>query len=321
MRDKIINYTLGVSLLLLLVLLPTSCAKEDNMGEKASVTMTFFTRAESNTQVSGGDLLPNEWMKTLRVIVARQTGEVLYNVKYDSFEEGENGRLYKTITFSELTVDKEGENFDFYAIANEEGVGYTESWDNVTVNDLNNMNLQGKFLKNANDASTNTLIPQTAYKKIEIKPQSGGGIQSESMELDFAVAKVSLTITNTSVGDQYVNEINLSGINMESTPLFAGEPLSTENQGKLSLGKLFIPTGESATVYAYFFENTGEDYMLTATWKTLQTLDINDVAKIHEISRGTELDINITLNATTKPEFYIEVVPWTKVEVDVPPFN
>lgn len=319
MRDKIINYTLGVSLLLLLVLLPTSCAKEDNMGEKASVTMTFFTRAESNTQVSGSGLLDNERMETLRVIVARnRTGEVLYNVKYDRFDEDENGRLYKTITFSELTVDKDGEDFDFYAIANEEGVGYTEkSWDNVTVDDLKRMKLQTTFLTNAK----NTQIPQTTYKQIKVEPQSGGGIQSESMELDFAVAKVRLTITNTSVGDQNVRNIQLSGLNMTSTPLFAGGSLSAENRDELSLGNLTIPTGESATVYAYFFENTGEDYMLTATWKTLQTLDINDVAKIHEISRGTELDINITLNATTKPEFNIEVVPWTKVEVDVPPFN
>lgn len=323
MRDKIINYTLGVSLLLLLVLLPTSCAKEDNVGEKASVTMTFFTRAESNTQVSGGDLLPNERMKTLRVIVARQTGEVLYNVKYDSFEEDENGRLYKTITFSELTVDKEGENFDFYAIANEEGVGYTESWDNVTVNDLKNMNLQSKFLTNANDASTNTLIPQTAYQRITVTPQSGGGMQSEKMNLNFAVAKVRLTIANTSAGDQYVNDIQLSGLNMTSTPLFAGESLSTENRGNLSLGnKLTIHAGKPATVYAYFFENAGGEYKLTATWKnTPQILNIKEVAMINEISRGTELDINITLNATTTPTFNIEVVPWTTIEVDVPPFN
>ena len=263
-------------------------------------------------------MLENERMKTLRVIVARQTGEVLYNVKYDSFEEDENGRLYKTITFSELTVDKEGENFDFYAIANEEGVGYTEkSWDNVTVNDLKNMNLRSTFLRNAK----NTMIPQTAYKPITVKPQSGGRIQSETMELDFAVAKVSLTITNESAGDQYVNDINLSGVNMDSTLLFAGEPLSAENRGKLSLGNLTIHAGKPATVYAYFFENAGGEYKLTATWKTSQTLDINDVANIDKISRGTELDINITLNATTTPTFNIEVVPWTTIEVDVPPFN
>lgn len=324
MRDKIINYTLGVSLLLLLVLLPTSCAKEDNMGEKASVTMTFLARAESDTQTSESNLLENEHMKTLRVIVARQlTGEVLYNVKYNSFDEDENGRLYKTITFSELTVDKEGENFDFYAIANEEGVGYTESWDNVTVNDLMNMNLQSKFLKNANDASTNTLIPQTAYRRITVTPQSGGGMQSETMNLDFAVAKVRLTIANTSAGDQYVNDINLSGVNMESTPLFAGESLSTANRGNLSLGnKLTIHAGKPATVYAYFFENAGGEYKLTATWKnTPQILNIKEVAMINKISRGTELDINITLNATTTPTFNIEVVPWTTIEVDVPPFN
>ena len=34
MRDNIINYTLGICVFLLLVLLPTSCAKEDNVGEQ-----------------------------------------------------------------------------------------------------------------------------------------------------------------------------------------------------------------------------------------------------------------------------------------------
>lgn len=82
-----------------------------------------------------------------------------------------------------------------------------------------------------------------------------------------------------------------------------------------------IPAGESATVYAYFFENTAGDYALTATWNGTQTLNIKDDAGLTEISRGTELDINITLNATTTPTFNIEVVPWTEVEVDVPPFE
>lgn len=318
MKTKLSTYSIRVCILLLLALLPLSCIKDDSVSkETATVTMTFSTRAINSSVSSADDLEANEHMRTLRVIVARQNGEILYNVRYD-IEENETS---KTITFSEMTVNAEGETFDFYAIANEDGVGYTEkSWDKVTIADLN---LQSEFLTNANDVSKNTMIPQTAYQQITVMPQSGGGIQTETMTLDFAVAKVRLTIHNTSAGEQYVNGIKLSGLNMTSTPLFAGESLSTENQGELSLGNMRVPAGESATVYAYFFENMNSNYILSAFWNGEKTLDITHAVdpNITQISRGTALDINITLNASTEPEFNIEVVPWKTVEVDVPPFN
>lgn len=311
------NNVLGMLLLLLLAVVAGACVKDDYAAsETATVTVTFTTRALSNPTVNAGGLEANEQMRTLRVIVARQNGEILYNLKYDIAEN----ETSKTITFSEMTINAEGETFDFYAIANEKGVGYSGSWDDVTIADLKDMKLQDEFLTKTN-TSKETYIPQTAYQQITVAPQSGGGIQSETMQLNFAVAKVRLTINNTSSGDQYVNDINLSGLNMTSTPLFAGKSLSAENQGKLSLGDMTIHTGQSATVYAYFFENTGGAYNLTATWNSnLQTLDI-DAAGITEISRGTELNINITLHATTTPTFNIEVVPWTEVEVDIPQFN
>lgn len=279
--------------------------------------MTFTTRAISNPTTTAGGLEDNEHMHTLRVIVARQNGEILYNLKYDIAQN----ETSKTITFSEMTVKANGETFDFYAIANEAGVEYSKSWENVTVADLKGMNLSEGFLTNAN-ASKDTYIPQTAYKQIRVAPQSGGGIQSETMKLDFAVAKVRLTINNTSAGDQYVNDINLSGLNMTSTPLFANGTLSDVTGGTLSLGNMTIHANGTATVYAYFFENTGGTYNLTASWNGIQTLNLNNsAANINAINRGTELNINITLNATTTPTFNIEVVPWAEVEVDVPPFE
>lgn len=307
--------------LLLLALLPASCIKDDYAAkEKATVTMTFTTRAISGNSATTADVLElNERMHTLRVIVARKSGEILYNLKYEIGEE----ETSKTITFSELTVNADGEAFDFYAIANEEGVGYSGNWDYVAITDLKDMNLQGGFLTDANDASKNIKIPQTAYKQITVTPQADGGIR-ENMKLDFAVAKVRLTINNTSSGVQNVTGISLSGVNMTSTPLFVGESLSTENQGMLSLGDMTIPANESATVYAYFYENTGGNYTLAANWNAeSKTLSFGRGTKydISSISRGTELDINITLNATTTPTFNIEVVPWEEVNVDVPPFQ
>ncbi|WP_418551653.1 hypothetical protein [Prevotella sp.] len=309
---------LAAACLLLLSLLAVSCISDDYpVRDKATVKMTFTTRAISNPTTTAGGLEANEHMRTLRVIVARQNGEILYNLKYDIAEN----ETSKTITFSEMTVNADGETFDFYAIANEEGVGYNRSWENVTVADLKGMNLQSGFLTNAN-TSKDTYIPQTAYKQIRVVPQSGGGIQSETMKLDFAVAKVRLTINNTSAGDQYVNDINLSGLNMTSTPLFANGTLSDVTGGTLSLGSMTIHANGTATVYAYFFENTGGTYNLTASWNGTQNLNLNNsAANINAISRGTELNINITLNATTTPTFNIEVVPWAEVEVDVPPFE
>lgn len=319
------NNSIGILCLLLLALLPVSCLKDDYAAkEKATVKMTFTTRAISDPTVNAGELETNEHMRTLRVIVARSSNsEILYNLKYE-IDENETS---KTITFSEMTVNADGEAFDFYAIANENSVGYSGNWDNVSIADLRNMNLQSKFLTNAN--TTTTMIPQTAYKQITVMPQAGGGIQSETMKLDFAVAKVRLTINNTSSGDQYVNDIKLSGINMESTPLFAEDHLSTENQGELSLGDMTIPAGESATVYAYFFENQNSNgYTLTAFWKKDQTLLLqtgfdDNKQNITEIPRGTELDINVKLNADVdiNPTIYVQVNEWTGKTINVPAFE
>lgn len=314
--------------LLLLALLPASCIKDDYAAkEKATVTMTFTTRAISGNSATTADVLePNEHMHTLRVIVARKSGEILYNLKYEIGEE----ETSKTITFSELTVNAEGEDFDFYAIANEEGVGYTDkSWDNVSVADLKDMELPATFLTDAN-ASTNTKIPQTAYMQITVAPQAGGGIQSATMKLDFAVAKVRLTITNTSSSVQNVTGISLSGVNMTSTPLFAGETLLGENNNEtLDLGGMTIPANESATVYAYFFENQNSNgYKLTAFWKKNQTLLLqtgsdDNKQTITEIPRGTELDINVKLNADVEinPTINVQVNEWTGKTMDVPAFE
>lgn len=144
------NNVLGMLLLLLLAVVAGACVKDDYAAsETATVTVTFTTRALSNPTVNAGGLEANEQMRTLRVIVARQNGEILYNLKYDIAEN----ETSKTITFSEMTVNAEGETFDFYAIANEEGVGYSGIWDNVTIDGLKGMNLQYEFLTNANDVS------------------------------------------------------------------------------------------------------------------------------------------------------------------------
>lgn len=325
MNNKRVKYgSLATLCLLLLALLPASCIQDEYAAkEKATVRVTFTTKAISgNPNTTAGDLEEYEHMQTLRVIVARASNnEILYNVKYDIAK----GETSKTITFSELTIAKGGELFDFYAIANEDGVDYTGNWATITVDQLKNISLEGA-LTNLNTG--NTYIPQTAHAQINV----GETTEDVTIPLQFAVAKVRLTIENTSTEPQTVSDISLSGVDMTSTPLFADAEgnLSVENGGSVSLGTMTEILAETngtpgkSTVYAYFYENTGGEYRLNATWGTSSTtFNINDLGNLSEIKRGTELDITITIkkSVTTPEDFFIQVNTWDSADMEIPSFE
>lgn len=321
MKNKRMKYdSLATVCLLLLALLPASCIQDEYAAkEKATVRVTFTTRAISGSSDTDANTLEEyEHMRTLRVIVAR-ANDILYNVKYTI----EKDETYKTITFSELTIAKGGELFDFYAIANEDGVGYTGNWDDITVDNLKIISLTDGALAKLNMGKT--YIPQTAHTQINVGEQV---IDDTTIPLQFAVAKVRLTIENTSTTEQTVRGISLSGVDMTSTPLFA-ESLSDIKNGSVSLGEMTIPaetngTPGKSTVYAYFYENTGGEYILNATWgASSTTFNINDLGKLSEIKRGTELDITITIkkSVTTPEDFFIQVNTWDSADMEIPSFE
>lgn len=320
------KYVINLSWILLSAVLLSSCIRDRYPDmENATVQVTFMTKAISDPTSEPGGLEANEHMKTLRVIVARTTtGEILYNVKYDIAEN----ETSKTITFSELTVNADGEDFDFYAIANEAGIKDGPNWDQIEVNDLQNHIIDVEDLQMLNSTTPDsTPIPQTAHSIIKVAPQGGGRMQSATIPLEFAVAKVRMTVINTSTDKQAVSDITLSGVNTSLTPLFPPESISGSSDGKVILGNMEVPaandgTEGTATVYAYFFENTGGNYQLTAVWGTGERiLDLKNEYGIKEIPRGTELYIRVTLSNSTSPEFNVSVVPWYEKTIDVPAFE
>lgn len=319
MERQKIKYVINLSWILLSAVLLSSCIRDRYPEmENATVQVTFMTKAISNPTSEPGGLEANEHMRTLRVIVARTDGEILYNVYYDITEE----ETSKTITFSELTVETVGEDLDFYAIANEAGTGYDGDWDNITVDGL-------KAIDMANFADLNngqTRIPQTAHRTITVAPLEGGGMQSETIKLEFAVAKVRMTVINTSTEEQIVGSMKLAGVNTTSTNLFPSESIPTISDGIVDLGDMTVPaaadgTEGTSTVYAYFFENTGGSYILTADWGNGEKiLDLTEY-KISKIPRGTELNIRVTLSKNVEPSFNISVIPWDERDIDVPAFE
>lgn len=309
-------------LLLLLTLLPVSCIKDDYAPKgTATVTMTFTTRTISNSTTRAvGDLLDNEQMQTLRVIVARESGEILYNVKYDI----EDNETSKTITFSELTVNKNGENFKFYAIANEGGfLNTSESLDGTSVDltGLYNRVLIGGFAEE-------TTLPQVGYRVIEVKPQESG-IQKETMKLDFPAGKIQLTFVNETGKEVTLSDVKVPSVAPNQAYLFyhGQTPTGTTLTGDVDFGDITVFSGTesnptSYSEYRYIYPGAAGEgkYKLTAEWgsknfeELLKTKDAPD--GISSIPRNRLVNIVVTLKSGGGFGVKCEVNDWEDVSYD-----
>lgn len=316
------NNSIGTfCLLLLLAVGAVSCIKDEyaENKEKATVQVTFTTRAVSDETVAGSDLADNERMKTLRVIVAKD-GKILYNEYYEEkdFAQYENGQKYKTVTFSELvTEDEVDRTFVFYAIANEKGTGFND-WASISIETLESRKIEQSFV-------SSSLIPQTAKKEITVEiPQEGGGIQKETMQLEFVVAKVQLIVVNESETEQTLTNISLSNADVNNpVPLFPSE------QSVLSVGDKDVTMSEmrlsrygTSAQTAYVYENKAPTggYVFNATWNGDSRPPV-DLSSVENLPRGKELRITIHLKQNSTVEFNYEVLDWTDVEVDIPEFD
>lgn len=165
MRKHFRTYCLLAVAVVAVALLSVSCIKDNDpaVGGKASVTMTFTTRVSDN--VTAGNLLDKEQMRKLRVIVARSgTNDIIYNVSYDI----QPGEWKKVIHFSELTVSEEGEDFDFYAIANEKA--FLAGGENLEGKSVDLSALKSRILRKDFNNPALSLIPQAAFETIKVGP-------------------------------------------------------------------------------------------------------------------------------------------------------
>lgn len=303
-----------LAVVLAMALLPVSCIKEDYpvAAEKASVTMTFTTRVSDN--VTAGNLLDNEQMQTLRVIVARSgTKDIIYNVSYDI----QPGETQKTIRFSELTVKKEGEKIDFYAIANEQAfLSDGESLENVDLGAL-----KARILKKDFNNPALSLIPQAAFTTIKVGPNEQ---KKASMKLLFPLVKVVLNFDN-----QTGEPVGLTNVQIDGTAdqgyLFKDVdelleyPQATTGMGTVEFGTegaLTVPAGEVADVapfvrYLYPW-NHDDGWKLTATWGSTPHEAVfkvnNEVLK--KLQHGQQLNVNVLLIANSL-KVSLTVSDWT----------
>lgn len=321
MRKHFRTYCLLAVAVVAVALLSVSCIKDNDpaVGGKASVTMTFTTRVSDN--VTAGNLLDNEQMRKLRVIVARSgTNDIIYNVSYDI----QPGETQKVIHFSELTVNKDGENFDFYAIANEDAFltggesleGLSALKSHILTEDFNNPAL--------------SLIPQAAFETIKVGPNEQ---KTASMKLLFPLAKVVLNFDNQTGEPVSLTDVAISGIANQGY-LFKDIYETDYPQGTTSTvkfgnnGALQVPVGEVADVapyirYLYPSWTSGNAYKLTATWgsKAYEVVFKINNAELKELKAGQQLNVNVTLLVNKQVTIEWKVSPWKPVTNDVPSFN
>lgn len=317
MRKHFRTYCLLAVAVVAVALLSVSCIKDNDpaVGGKASVTMTFTTRVSDN--VTAGNLLDNEQMRKLRVIVARSgTNDIIYNVSYDIQPD----ETQKVIHFSELTVNKDGENFDFYAIANEEAfLGEGESLEGKSV-DLSA--LKSRILRKDFNNPALSKIPQAAFMTIKVGPSEN---TSATMNLLFPLAKVVLNFDNQTGESVDLSNVAISGIANRGylfKDIYADSyPQSAAGSGTVKFGNegtLQVPVGEVADADAspyirYLYPWTsGNAYKLTATWgsKTHEVVFKIGDEELKELEAGQQLNVNVSLIANSL-KVALTVSPWT----------
>ena len=322
-----------------------SVLEETDMSGKStlSITMRGITTTDPGSNGSYDD-----YVKTLRVIGYDNAGNVVCNQKWNGSELTVTG----TESNTEITLTQQleeaftGGTCEFYFIANEDGYYvYTDEQAGVALSDFlcTSDNLEQAPSKDALDKCViatptgiatlgSSPILMTTSVRSTLKP---GDNTINNIELVRCFAKVQLKIIDktgsATVGENPV----LTGTYPEfyslldvgtytswtgeegnySVNLTMTQEGSTYTSQEIYFPERLFAQGENIEANALKFSFTLNDRLYTAAVADATGTDFN-------IRRNTHYTVIATLSsAPFDVTFNIEVVPWTEVEVDVPPFE
>lgn len=330
-----------------------SVLEETDMSGKSTLSITM--RGVTTNPDNGYD----EYIETLRIIGFDANGSVVCNQLFDydaSTTEIPNFTVQGTGEDTQINITQtmeaafQGGVCDFYFIANE--TGYTVYDAQTTSQSLSDF--FDKSLLSEDDlksciiaydgkepGATNELpILMTTSVTSALKP---GDNAINNIELVRCFAKVQLKIVNKSGGEVSVGDPKLVGTYPDSYSLWDGS--TTENL-TLFDDKVDIPLelekgnievdGQNYPLYTsqeiYFperllgegnnEESNAMNFSFTLNGKSYAPAIANSEGTDFNIRRNTHYTVTATLNSTPVDViFNIEVVSWTEVEVDVPPFE
>lgn len=318
-----------------------SVLEETDMSGKSTLSITMRGITTTDPGATGSY---DDYVKTLRVIGFDANGSVVCNELHEGTDFAIiNDALNITQTMIEAF---QGGVCDFYFIANEEGYKVYDSQTTLS-NYLVTPDLQKESLDNCLISTPTRIatlgsspILMTTSVRSTLKP---GDNTINNIELVRCFAKAQLKIVNKSGGEVSVDDPKLVGTYPDSYSLWDGS--SSENwkendtpyEISLSLSESTIteemqtyPLHTSQEIYfpeRLFDAGDNKDgnamkFSFTLNGKSYTPAIANSEGTDFNIRRNTHYTVTATLNSTpVVVTFNIEVIPWTEVEVDVPPFE
>ena len=305
MMKRLLTY--GLLLLTILASHFVVSACQDDLPETTEVMMTFTTRAVV-TQGNESEVINVEKMKNLRVIMVREDGTIAYK------EVNEINGSSVTVTFN-TPVKTGGENFQFFAIANEDGILPAQNLGSIQSGDIED--LKNRVVGSGSEFTISNAIPQTKYWTAKVNPYES---LSVSQQLDYLVSKISVQFKNETNKAQSLSNIHITGITPNGMGRLFNRPTGekdnegeeiyeevyvtensdvTLNNGITFNGVADLPSGESSAIqhyYTYPVDNGNiSSPTLYAKWGDEVEPRKLELTGFTELKRNDHLKILITL--------------------------
>lgn len=317
------------------------CQRGGGEEGTAEVTLRFATRADG-TDGTDPNALPNEGIKTLRVIVWDENSNAVFcNEKQNYSNEGQP-LLEKEVKIYDLPLG----TYTFYLIANEESLGKEYTNENLVFEEVNGVKkllvVDGDntfFPRLEDEISANGLPMAGKSEEIEITKDS----HALEVTLERAVAKVKVNITNLTGKEIVVNKLAYGSFIADRLYLFRTLSLDIPEDAQYSsfiIGEkeplnLAIPAnGDSREVvwytypsFAWRLENPDSPYTLGIStagnnegYPATQFVGANG-QPLNSLQRNVQLNINVSISAEAQLQIKFEVTHWNEETVTVPPFE
>ena len=319
------------------------CQRGGGEEGTAEVTLRFATRADG-TDGTDPNALPNEGIKTLRVIVWDENSNAVFRNEKRNYSNEGQPLLEKEVKIYDLPLG----TYTFYLIANEESLEKEYTNENLVFEEVNGVKKllvvdedNTYFPKLADGISDNGLPMAGKSKEIEITKDS----HALEVTLERAVAKVKVNITNLTGKEIVVNKLSFGNFIADRLYLFRTVSLDIPEGAQYS--PLII--GEKEPLNLSVPANGGSKEVVWYTYPSFAwspdsnpdnspyTLGISTAGNhegylpthfvganerpLNSLQRNVQLNINVSISAEAQLQIKFEVTHWNEETVTVPPFE
>lgn len=331
------------------------CQRGGGEEGTAEVTLRFATRADG-TDGTDPNALPNEGIKTLRIVLYHEDG-TFYRSEWRSVNSGGDGAVLAT---SVRIYDVPLGTYRFYVIANEESIGKEYSTKSAVEDDLVTVSDGERKLLIKDDGS----VPETQGESCFYFPQKAKDIENHglpmarmlenvkvekgmepvSVTLERAVAKLNVIVQNATANEMVVQQIMFGKFAANLAYLFRRVELDIPDEVDYAemlfgdpdkggyLNKTIVAFGEESFVFYVYpsSANVGGSSSQTAYTIGLVTA-ANEYPKqpfvnasgnvLTLMTRNMQYNITVRVSAEANITVNWKSTTWDNAPVNVPEFN